>query len=170
MTHTIRVGARLRASRKAAGFKTSKEFIKKHKVPASTYSQHESGARTPDDEALRFYSKIFGVNFDWLAEGKGQPFSKSTTIQKSAMDEELLDISGQKNTRTKDLDIINQKLLAKLLEEMIVFHQSSKAKTTPKSIAKNVASLYTVIVTKYRDNKTQGEKKVLNAYKSKHKM
>jgi transcriptional regulator with XRE-family HTH domain len=83
MTNTIRLGARLRAARKAAGFKTSKEFLNKHSVPASTYSQHESGARVPDDETLKFYSKVFDINLDWLKKGNGQPFNNISISKKN---------------------------------------------------------------------------------------
>src|SRR5438128_2280233 len=88
----IRLGARLRAARKAAGFNTSKAFLKKHKVPASTYSQHESGARIPDDTILEFYGKTFGVNIDWLKTGKGQPYKNINSKQDEIISEELIDI------------------------------------------------------------------------------
>src|SRR5579862_6047010 len=113
MANITRLGARLRAARKAAGFKTSKEFLKKHKVPASTYSQHESGARNPDDHALKFYSKVFRVNFNWLKSGKGNPYTNNNINKNTIMKEELLDIQSIKKVE------INQKILLKALTQSI---------------------------------------------------
>src|SRR5579872_7461018 len=92
MQDIIRIGARLRAARKAAGFKTAKSFLKKHKFPASTFSQHESGARIPDDKMLAFYSNVFKVNFAWLKNGKRHPYKKISAHQIGVMNEELADL------------------------------------------------------------------------------
>ncbi|MCD6040019.1 MAG: Helix-turn-helix domain [Gammaproteobacteria bacterium] len=112
----LRLGARLRAARKAAGFKTAKAFLKKHHVPASTYSQHESGARTPDDQALKFYAKVFEVDFNWLKKGKGQPFKKITAFKKETLAEESIELS-RKNP-------IDEALLKKILTRYIKIHAS----------------------------------------------
>src|SRR5580692_4644305 len=106
---TIRLSARLRAARKAAGFKTSKSFIKKHKIPASTYSQHESGTRTPDDDTLKSYSKIFSVNFDWLTNGIGLPY-KYADKKDGILAEELLDLNHYKNTNKLNMVLLNKTL------------------------------------------------------------
>ncbi|EKD72815.1 MAG: hypothetical protein ACD_45C00578G0002 [uncultured bacterium] len=136
MTTIIRLGARIRAARKAAGFKTAKTFLKKHKVPASTYSQHESGARTPDDKALKFYSKVFDVGFDWLKNGKGHPYKKTDPAKKAIFAEESFEI---KQINNKNLDI---KLLTDIIEQLFkeakIFHASKSAK----GIANKVAKMY----------------------------
>lgn len=106
MQDIVRMGARIRAARKAAGFQTAKSFLKKHKFPASTFSQHESGSRIPDDDTLKFYCDTFEVNFDWLKEGKGQPYKKINNNQKQVMAEELTDLKRlhpKKSSIDKDL-------------------------------------------------------------------
>jgi transcriptional regulator with XRE-family HTH domain len=146
VAYSIKLGARLRAARKAAGFKTSKEFIKKYKVPASTYSQHESGARSPDDETIKFYSKALTVNLEWLKNGSGQPFSRSTATQKNVMDEELLDISDKATNKTLD-----QKLLVTILDGLIELSQSLKGRYVSTFIAKHTITIYSEVIRKHTD-------------------
>jgi transcriptional regulator with XRE-family HTH domain len=104
MTTIQRLGARLRAARKAAGFNTSKSFLKKYKIPASTYSQHESGARIPNEETLKFYSNILEVNFTWLKAGKGQPYKNINASKKESMIEELT-VLKQPNTNISKINV-----------------------------------------------------------------
>lgn len=138
---TIRLGARLRAARKAAGFKTSKSLVRKHKIPASTYSQHESGSRTPDDDTLKFYSKIFSVNLDWLKDGKGLPYSASSLSAKNIIKEELLDLSSLKKSTT-----INEHLLTKILSE--IFLEKNTQNITANSIKKIVKEAIKIYIQK----------------------
>lgn len=142
MTNEIRLGARLRAARKAAGFSTAKSFLKRHKVPASTYSQHESGARTPDEETLKFYGKIFGVNINWLQNGEGQPFNKINLTQKNILNEELIDLKHWK----PDSSTINQEILNTILTELISIHNAPLSSRQTKIIVKHVTQIYTDII------------------------
>lgn len=166
---TVRLGARLRAARKAAGFKTSKAFLKKYKVPASTYSQHESGARTPDDKALQFYSKLFDVNFGWLKSGKGQPFHKATLIKSNVLKEELIDLTTLKKTIKKTSIEINQKLLTKILYEIINYHHSIISDRSLSIMIKDAVKIYTDIINKDDNHKIQSQalKVRLKSYKNK---
>lgn len=141
---TMRLGARLRAARKAAGFNTSKSLVRKHKIPASTYSQHESGSRTPDDDTLKFYSKIFSVNFGWLKDGKGLPYSTSSLSSKNIIKEELLDLSSLKKSTS-----INERLLTKILSELFL---GNAQKVTTQSIKKIVKDAVKIYVNKSNDN------------------
>jgi transcriptional regulator with XRE-family HTH domain len=134
MTALIRLSSRIRAARKAAGFKTAKSFLKKHKVPASTYSQHESGARTADDVALKFYSKVFDVSFDWLKTGKGQPFKKPTPFKSETLAEESVEL--------KRADHINEVLLTKILARTIKAHGEKLSPKSVKLIAEKTARNY----------------------------
>jgi transcriptional regulator with XRE-family HTH domain len=139
MSVTIRLGARLRAARKAAGFNTSKAFLRKYKIPASTYSQHESGARLPDDEMLKFYSKVFNINFNWLKTGDGQPHSRTSMIRKDIFSEELLDLR-----KPEVAHIIHEKLLENILEELL-----QKSGTIPiKKIVKMTVQIYIKAISK----------------------
>ena|SRR3990167_10391069 len=170
MTINIRLSARLRAARKAAGFKTSKAFIKKHNIPASTYSQHESGSRLPDDKTLKFYSKTFDVNFDWLKSGKGNPFSTMSVHKKNTMDEELLNITHLSDAKSKKPtpDItIDQKLLSNLLEEIASLYQIKKTKPPFSIIVKGAVEIYADIISKnpMKKNLLKMIKSSLNTYK-----
>lgn len=138
MMDTLRVGARLKAARKAAGFKTSKEFIRKYHIPASTYSQHESGSRSPDSEALKFYSKSFGVSFDWLNTGKGLPYKNIQPAQRSAMTEELIDLKILSNP----VSTIDTKLLEDSLKKAINKHSITIPAATIKKIIQETIKLY----------------------------
>lgn len=172
MAYSIKLGARLRAARKAAGFKTSKEFIKKYKVPASTYSQHESGARSPDENIIKFYSKALTVNFEWLKSGIGQPYSKYTATKKNAMDEELLDISDKSPAnKASNQPTINQKLLTVILGDLIEFSQSMEGKCTATFIAKQTISIYSEVMKKHidTDDQLQYAKKSLATLRKMHK-
>jgi transcriptional regulator with XRE-family HTH domain len=163
MTKMIRLGARLRAARKAAGFNTSKEFLKKHKIPASTYSQHESGARIPDDDALHFYSKVFDVNFEWLKNGKGLPYKKISPNKANIMDEELINLSSDKQHQSA----FNQELMTDILGRLISAHTSELSTNTVKSIAKEASRIYKDIISSASSTKMQMKllKSAFAAYK-----
>ena len=133
MSVTVRLGTRLRAARKAAGFKTSKEFLIKYKVPASTYSQHESGARQPDDNGLQFYSDVFNVNFNWLKTGKGQAYKKIIPSQKNSMSEELFSLKKPE---------INQQILIKSLEDALNHYAPELKISSATKIAKKTIEIY----------------------------
>ena len=168
MTINIRLSARLRAARKAAVFKTSKAFLKKYNIPASTYSQHESGSRLADDKTLKFYSKTFDVNFDWLKTGNGQPFLKPTLTKSTTLKEELIDLSGFKNNKIASSIEVDQKLLAKILEKMIVLHLPEKTKLSFSAIARSAVQLYVKIINENGNEKIQLHKvkNMLNSNKN----
>ena len=67
---------RLRAARKAAGFKTEKSFARKYHIPITTYSQHETGKRKMMPEVIMDYSLKLEINPGWLLTGEGEPFDK----------------------------------------------------------------------------------------------
>lgn len=167
MSETTRLGARLRAARKTAGFKTSKSFLKKHAVPASTYSQHESGARMPDDETLKFYSKVFDVNYDWLKYGKGRPFGQLSTAQKTIFNDELLDSSMLKKRALNTSPMINAKCLTKILDEVLTYHTTKKLNTSLSKIVANTIRLYIEVTQTTNDYKS--EKKAMMAALKKYK-
>ncbi|OGO93783.1 MAG: hypothetical protein A3F41_06785 [Coxiella sp. RIFCSPHIGHO2_12_FULL_44_14] len=67
------IGMRLKIARKASGYKTSKEFAKKHHTASSTYSQHETGKRLLSVENLIAYSESLNINPGWTLTGEGPP-------------------------------------------------------------------------------------------------
>lgn len=84
------VGERLRAARKAAGFKTAKSFSLKHGIPPVTYSQYETGKRNINIDTLNRYCKLLDINCNWLVMGKGSPFLKNNATEKiNSLSQEL---------------------------------------------------------------------------------
>ena len=87
----IRLGARIRASRKAAGYQKAVNFQKALGfVGLPLYYQWEVGKRKPNEDALKKISDLCKVNYNWLATGKGTPFkgikfSKDKTKEKEAL-------------------------------------------------------------------------------------
>ena len=67
------IGVRLRAARRYAEYSSAKAFAKKHSIAESTYSQHETGKRALNAEALAHYSELLNINPGWLLTGQGQP-------------------------------------------------------------------------------------------------
>lgn len=75
----IQIGKRLRAARLACGYKSARSFAIKHKIPESTYSQHETGKRSLNPEMLCFYSEKFHVHPGWLIHGHTNQLAESNT-------------------------------------------------------------------------------------------
>ncbi len=166
MSDAIRFGARLRAARKAAGFKTSLSFTRKYKIPQSTYSQHESGTRNPDEQAMKNYSKCLGVRYEWLNNGDGLPYTKINTNQKTVMQEELLDIKPMSKS-TQLVEIDHQELLVKILDELIRFNDKQKHKLNISKIVSDAVALYQDIVSSGENRSAQLKMVIpaMNAYK-----
>lgn len=60
---------RLKAARKAAGFKTVKAAAKFLHIPTSTYGAHENGQNGLKEESAAVYAKGFKVSKEWLLLG-----------------------------------------------------------------------------------------------------
>jgi transcriptional regulator with XRE-family HTH domain len=80
-TLTVIIGERLRRARKAAGFKTAREFAVANAISQSTYSQYETGKRAFNAEALVRLCRALQVNADWLLFGPAGSFLPSDTIR-----------------------------------------------------------------------------------------
>lgn len=68
------ISARLRAARRARGFKSRTAFALACKIPLATYRTHEAGEiemRTTD--VIR-YAKMLNISLEWLITGQGSPF------------------------------------------------------------------------------------------------
>lgn len=138
MNEQYRLPARLKAARKAAGYKTSRAFIDAHDIPPSTYSQHETGRRAPNDATLKEYSKLFNVNFEWLKTGEGSAFSSRTNRQaKETLKEEMLDLHSQASNQS-----LNEELLTAIIEQLL----KQPKKQSSAKIAKATAEIYQDIV------------------------
>ena len=131
--------ARLKAARKTAGFKTAKAFTDEHGFPASTYCQHETGARNVDDETIKEYSRLLKVNYDWLAKGEGTPYKNKLDEKRAkAFQSEMLDL----NVMTKTLPLISERLLFSILESLM----SADKKINAKDLANTATVIYSEIV------------------------
>ena len=64
------LGLRLRAARKAAGFKTAREFSHTQAIAQSTYGQYETGKRALNAEALVRFCRALNINAHWLLLGE----------------------------------------------------------------------------------------------------
>ena len=166
MSDAIRFGARLRAARKAAGFKTSLSFTRKYKIPQSTYSQHESGTRNPDEQTMKNYSKCLGVHYEWLNNGEGLPYTKMKETQKTVMQEELLDIKPM-SKYTQLVEIAHQELLVQILDELLRFNEKHKHKLAISKIVSDAVALYQDVVSSGENKQAQLKMVMpaLNAYK-----
>lgn len=145
MIDKLKIGSRLRAARKAAGFKTALAFCEKFAIPLSTYSQNESGIKAPRAEALKNYADYLGVNLDWLKTGLGMPITGANiaiasqitqTLSEDEIAEELL---SQRYAQSP----IDESLLSELLKVLLEHFQAKNAeKIDLDALAKATAGLY----------------------------
>src|SRR4051812_36151627 len=94
------IAKRVRAARKAAGYKSAKEFANRYKIPLSTYSQHETGKRSINAELIINYSSYFTINPCWLLTGNGEPFfddDQNQKERKAIIERETFSISHKVN-------------------------------------------------------------------------
>lgn len=66
-------GERLRAARRAAGFKTQRSACKHFGWNENTYRSHENGPRGIGKRAAIEYARTFGVSVTWLLTGVDDP-------------------------------------------------------------------------------------------------
>lgn len=119
------IAARLQASRKAAGYKTAFAFCDAFNIPKSTYSQHESGIRTPKTAALKLYADSLGVDPNWLKTGEGDPLKASNPNLKAKLQKNMETATQQNElvenilNRRHEIISVDEALLAELLEELL---------------------------------------------------
>ncbi len=65
----ILIGKRLQQARKALGFKSARSFARKHEIPESTYSQHETGKRSLNPTTMLGYCERLNIHPGWLMLG-----------------------------------------------------------------------------------------------------
>jgi transcriptional regulator with XRE-family HTH domain len=68
-TLTSTLGGRLRHARKAAGYKTAREFAQAQAIAPSTYSQYETGKRVFNAETIVRFCTALNINAHWLLFG-----------------------------------------------------------------------------------------------------
>lgn len=70
---------RLRAARKAAGYRTATDAAKAMGAHRATYIGHENGNRGFANDAAR-YADFFGVNLDWILRNRGAMKGKADPL------------------------------------------------------------------------------------------
>jgi transcriptional regulator with XRE-family HTH domain len=91
------IGKRLRAARKAAGYRSATALSAAKHIPMSTYSQHESGKRALNADTLFYYGDLFGISAGWLLTGEGEPYAahiENADTKTSILSEELFDVAN----------------------------------------------------------------------------
>lgn len=140
MKRNYALGARIKASMKAAGFATAKEFCEKFDVPYLTFAQHVQGRRHPTADFLKLYSKAFGVTGSWLETGEGSPLS----TQRQAKSKKIETALEHEINKIQTDVMLNADLLTKILEEVIKL--KTKYKISEKKCADITTNLYTQII------------------------
>src|SRR5579872_4732010 len=75
-------GARLRWAREHHGvYKRPVDASRAFGWIESTYHGHENGDRRPSRSAAKRYARAYGVRWEWLLEGEGQPTAKNHLIK-----------------------------------------------------------------------------------------
>ncbi|MBY0544789.1 MAG: helix-turn-helix domain-containing protein [Gammaproteobacteria bacterium] len=135
------IGNRLKAARKAAGYKTAFAFCEKFQIPRSTYSQYETGKRIPKTKIIAVYAEKLGVNPRWLKLGEGEPLT-GTSYKKSPLEESMQQVSMVEEIINKrySIDSLDEVLLADLLTEMIA--RGKKSGLTERQMAYAITRLY----------------------------
>jgi len=114
------IGARLRIARGLAGFRSAREFTLKHSIPASTYSQHETGKRALSIELLLYYCELLNVSPLWLMTGNGSPQPNDLLLHAKKLSEALTPSSTEGSTQAnRQKTIVDAKLIATIFERAI---------------------------------------------------
>ncbi|PIZ05173.1 MAG: hypothetical protein COY58_00535 [Gammaproteobacteria bacterium CG_4_10_14_0_8_um_filter_38_16] len=140
MKRNYALGARIKASMKAAGFATAKEFCEKFNVPYLTFAQHTQGRRHPTSDFLKLYSKAFGVTSAWIETGEGSPLSN----RKQTKNKQIKTALKHEMNKIQTDVMLNPELLTKILEEVIKL--KIKYKLGEKKCADITVNLYTQII------------------------
>lgn len=110
------IAKRLRAARKAAGYKSAKDFANRQNMPASTYSQHETGKRSINAELIINYSSILKVDPSWMLTGNGDPFFGAIDQEKKVIiEQESFSLSQQHSEKSGTYKLIDTDLLKSVL-------------------------------------------------------
>src|SRR3989339_1253394 len=120
ITLSEQIGFRLRAARKAAGYKSAADFVIKNNIPQSTYSQYETGKRTLDAEKIVHFSKYLGIEPGWLLTGLGSPYEFNHKDQEEIINLEMGKL-GQKPTLPKKASIIKGARFAQVDIHLLTF-------------------------------------------------
>lgn len=85
LTTQLPICDRLKAARKARGYKNANDFADALKIVRGTYSQHERGTRNLKEDSLTQYAQALGINKEWLRTGNGMPSFEGIEINQEIL-------------------------------------------------------------------------------------
>lgn len=137
------IGNRIKRLRENAGL-TQRELADKFNIGYSTFSQYESGQRTPSDDVKILLANYFGVSVDYLLGNNPPKKDALTQKEKTDIAKEvqaiLDDLSDDKPMFELDGKIIDdeiKEILRSSLQNTIEFARlKAKEKYTPKKYKK----------------------------------
>ena len=93
------IGQRLRTARFAAGYRSARDFTTQFSIPESTFSQHETGARSIKIDQARQYCEYLRVDLSWLLTGHSAQIDREQLQQLEIQAEKLL-VRQKRNLET----------------------------------------------------------------------
>lgn len=139
------IGERLKKLRKLLGL-SQKEFAERIDRTVAAYNRYENNQRIPDNMTLKMISKTFGVNFQWLKEGKGEMFD--SIVETKPLDDKILEeiVESIKKIEGKIpkyiQNAINSRESTKILEALASFlHDLSEELDKEKTAVKGNVNL-----------------------------
>jgi transcriptional regulator with XRE-family HTH domain len=155
------IAKRLKAARKAAGFKSAKDFAKTRSIPLSTYSQHETGKRSINAELIISYSSQFQVNPSWLLTGDGEPYFEDNQKDKIAIiDREIFSISPKMQEKPNQYHHSDLELLKKILLMAGPFFEDKSIKLSYSELIHHCFEIYDSVSRLTAD--TEEKDKIIN--------
>lgn len=160
MNDTIKkIGIRLKAARKSAGYRSATAFASEKNIPMSTYSQHEGGKRSINAEMILYYCEQFAIEPGWLLSGYGTPFTadnkdlrKKSKILHDMLEEEsdlALD-EEQENSLSpivSDVTRVDVQLYKEILVRLLPLYREDNIQISDKELIDFSVEVYNGIVT-----------------------
>lgn len=160
MNETIKkIGIRLRAARKAGGYRSATAFASEKNIPMSTYSQHEGGKRSINAEMILYYCEQLAIEPGWLLSGYGTPFTadnkdlhKKNEIINDVLEEEygLTLETEQENSLgpiISDVTRVDVQLYKEILVRLLPLYREDNVQITDKELIDFSVEVYNGIVT-----------------------
>ena len=156
---TKSIGMRLKAARKAAGYRSATAFAGKRDIPMSTYSQHECGKRSINVESLVYYAEQLGIQAGWLLSGQGEPFQ--STIQDVAKKNECvhktlgnqsgpINVQDSKESQlgpiVEPIATVDMHLFKEILVRLLVLHSEEHVEISDKELIEFAIEVYNGII------------------------
>jgi transcriptional regulator with XRE-family HTH domain len=155
------IAKRLKASRKAAGYKSAKDFAISQNMPLSTYSQHETGKRSINAELIITYSSKLEINPYWLLTGKGDPYFGTIGPEKRAIiEQENYSITKESAKESDKYRQIDLDLLKKVLFAAEQLFNDKSVKLSYQELINYCFEVYDIVSTLTVD--TMEKEKIIN--------